>query len=61
MNHHDDPKRALHKAIWLPCCTYKVQFYTYKEEEWLLSDDPGFNVNINNDFAFENISGKINR
>ena len=19
MNHHDDPKRALHKAIWLPC------------------------------------------
>ena len=20
MNHHDDPKRALHKAIWLPCC-----------------------------------------
>ena len=22
MNHHDDPKRALHKAIWLPCCNY---------------------------------------
>ena len=21
MNHHDDPKRALHKAIWLPCLT----------------------------------------
>ena len=21
MNHHDDPKRALHKAIWLPCFT----------------------------------------
>ena len=19
MNYHDDPKRALHKAIWLPC------------------------------------------
>ena len=23
MNHHDDPKRALHKAIWLPCLTLK--------------------------------------
>ena len=25
------------------------------------SDDPGFNVNINNYFAFEKILGKINR
>ena len=26
----------------------KFSFCTYKEEEWLLSDDPGFDVNINN-------------
>ena len=25
MNHHDDPKRALHKAIWLPCLIFSSQ------------------------------------
>ena len=31
MNHHDDPKRALHKAIWLPCSTL-----TPKISSWVI-------------------------
>ena len=27
MNHHDDPKRALHKAIWLPCLLFIRLFF----------------------------------
>ena len=26
MNHHDDPKRAPHKAIWLPCWFFIIIF-----------------------------------
>ena len=28
MNHHDDPKRALHKAIWLPCLIFSFSFWS---------------------------------
>ena len=28
MNHHDDPKRALHKAIWLPCWELSLATFT---------------------------------
>ena len=29
MNHHDDPKRALHQAIWLPCYEWYCPFYEW--------------------------------
>ena len=29
MNHHDDPKRALHKAIWLPCLNWYWGWWLY--------------------------------
>ena len=31
MNHHDDPKRALHKAIWLPCYCFAMRLGSHFE------------------------------
>ena len=42
MNHHDDPKRALHKAIWLPC----LVFYASVPSNYTQNNPVGLNDSL---------------